>query len=237
MAEHTTGRAALSTEQQQRLDAVRNLLRMSKEPASKVHLADVDRFERQAGMTAEEKVYDTTNDQTPYKDSRMQQHFSNIKAIKAVKGAIVVEVDEENSLKEAKVSAFRALGPLADEKAIIQYVGDHALKTTVFSIPKFLRNLRILVSLVQIAPENFGDGHGGGQVKDILEEAVGAIRDARAYLKANKEKLPEALYDLLRGGDLKVTDKRKFADYLGSGWQAELDKKEKTTELLVGKSS
>ena len=237
MAEkHVTGREALTKEQQQRMDAVRELLRMSKKADAKIHLADIDRLERQAGMTAEEKVLDTARDQTPYKDSRMQQLFSDIKAIKSVRGAIVIEVDEESALKAAKVAAFRTLGPLADPKDIINYVGEHQFKTTVLSVPRFIRNLKLLISLVQAAPENFGLGTGGGQIHDIIEESIGAIRDARAYLKANKEKLPEALYDMLRGHDLQVTDKRKFADYLGKDWQAELDAKEQTTKLILGKA-
>ena len=236
MAEkHVTGREALSKEQQQRLDAVRNLLRMSKEPASKVHLADVDRFERQAGMTVAEKVADTANDQTPYKESRMQQYFDNIKSVKSVHGAIVIEVDEDKSLRAAKAAAFRALGPLADEKQIINYIGEHQSKTTVLSVPRFIQNLRNLASIVQVAPENFGYGKGGSQLKDFLDEAIGAIREARAYLKANREKLPEALYDMLRGHDLQVTDKNKFADYLGSGWEAELGNQERAKYLFVGK--
>ena len=237
MAEkHVTGREALSKEQQERMDAVRNLLRLSKEPASKVLLSDVDRFERQAGMTAAEKVLDTANDNTPYKDSRMQQDFGCIKAIKSVHGAIVIEVDEAKALKEAKVSAFRVLGPLATDKQIIDYVGEHQFKTTILSVPKFIRNLKSLISLAQVAPENFGLGTGGGHIHDILEDAVGAIRDARAYLRANKEKLPEALYDMLCGHDLQVTDKKKFVDYLGKDWEAELSVKEKVTNLVLGKA-
>lgn len=232
MAEKITGREALSTDQQQRMDAVRELLRRSKDPLDKVKLSDIDRFERQAGMTSAQMAKDLASDPTPYKDSQMQQHFGAIKRISAVNGAILIEVDEENSLQAAKLKAFRVLGPLADQETYFRYIEEHRAKTTMITVPKFIKHLRLLMAMVQIAPEHFGANSGGGEIRDIVDASMGAIRDARAYLRANKEKLPEGVYNYLRGGELQLTDKREFATYLGEDWEKDAENQYRASQAL-----
>lgn len=227
-----TGRDALSTEQQQRMDAVRELLKHSKDPVDKVKLQDIDKFERQAGMNPMQIIEDNKKIQTPYQDSAMQQHFSSIRRIVAVNGAILIEVDEDNSLQAAKLKAFRVLGPLASQEEYFKYIEDHRAKTTMLTVPKFIRNLKMMMSLVQIAPENFGANNGGGEVRDIIDAAMGAIRDARAYLRANKEKLPDGVYNYLRGGMLQTTDKREFAKYLGKDWEKDAENAYRASRTL-----
>ena len=227
-----TGRDALTQDQQQRMDAVRELLRHSKDPVDKVKLQDIDKFERQAGMDPMQIIKDNAKIQTPYQDSAMQQHFTSIRRIVAVNGAILIEVDEDDSLKAAKLKAFRVLGPLADQEEVFKYIEDHRAKTTMLTVPKFIRNLKMLMSLVQIAPENFGAANGGGEVRDIIDASMGAIRDARAYLRANKEKLPEGVYNYLRGGVMQTTDKREFVKYLGKDWEKDAENAYRASRTL-----
>jgi hypothetical protein len=223
MAEKITGREALSKDQQQRMDAVRELLRHSKDPIDKVELSDIDRFERQAGMDATQIIKDNDRHQSDYQNASVQQHFSAIRRIVAVNGAILIEVNEDDSLKAAKLKAFRVLGPLAPQEEVFKYIEEHRAKTTMLTVPKFIKNLKLMMSIVQIAPENFGANNGGGEVRDIIDASMGAIRDARAYLRANKEKLPEGVYNYLRGGEMQTTDKREFAKYLGKDWERDAE--------------
>lgn len=232
MADQITGREALSNDQKQRMDAVRELLRHSKDPIDKVKLSDIDRFERQAGMDATQIIKDNSRHQADYQHASMQQHFSAIRRIVAVNGAILIEVNEEDSLKAAKLKAFRVLGPLAPQEEVFKYIEEHRAKTTMLTVPKFIKNLKLMMQIVQIAPENFGADNGGGEVRDIIDASMGAIRDARAYLRANKEKLPEGLYNYLRGGEMQTTDKREFAKYLGNDWEKDAENSYRAARTL-----
>ena len=214
----------LTAEEQRRIDAVKNLLRESDKSIDKVKLADVERFERQAGMDFEERVKDLASDSTPYKDSRLQQNFSAIKKIVAVRGSIMIEVDEHDAQEAAKLQAFRVLGPLASPEEVFKYVADHASTTTLFSIPRFIKNLRILLMMMKTMPQYFGDGTGGGVAKDIVADSMAAIKEAREYLKLFRDAMPPGVYNLLRGGDVELRDQSKFVDYLGVGWESELMK-------------
>lgn len=212
----------LTKEEQNKIDAVKELLRRSDEPIDKIKLADVERFERQAGMDFEAKVKDTAKDTTPYKDSRLQQNFSAIRKIAAVRGSILVEVDEKSAEDAAKLQAFRVLGPLASPEDIFKYVEEHASKTTMFSIPRFIKNLRLLIMMMKTMPQYFGEGTGGGVAKDIVEDSLAAIKEAREYLKRFRDAMPPGVYQLLRGGDVQLTNPSEFVDYLGDGWESDL---------------
>ena len=69
-----------------------------------------------------------------------------------------------------------------------------------------------------------------------MDEALGAIRDARAYLKQHKNELPEEWYNFFAGGDVQTTDKRKFIEYLGKDWEhgvAQIGKESDAANILV----
>lgn len=229
----------LTAEEQRKIDAVKSLLRESDKPMDKVMLSDVERFERQAGMDFEDKVKDTARDTTPYKDSRLQQSFSAIKRISAVRGAILIEVDEKDAMDAARIQAFRVLGPLATQEELFKYIEEHASKTKLLSIPMFIKNLRILLSMMKTMPQYFGDGHGGSVAKDIVEASLAAIKDARAYLKKFQNAMPPGVFAMLNGGKVELTDQAKFVDYLGDGWESDLQKTDNVISahnLLVTKN-
>lgn len=215
----TTGREALSEEQKKQLDAIRELHRHSHDPADADKLRTIDKFERQAGMTAVQKMEDDGKEDYAYKGSQLNQLFTTIRRITSYKGYILIEVDEDKAEKQARVRAFHVLGPLATDEEYFKYVADHSNKTTLLTINKFMRNLKLLVTMVQQHPERFGLGSGGSAVRDVLDEAFGAIKEARAYLKTHRHEMPEWLYNFLRGGELQTTDKRKFIERLGDDWE------------------
>lgn len=230
---------ALTEKEKAKIDSVKRLLQMSNESIDKVKLADVERFERQAGMDFEERVKDTARDTTPYKDSRLQQNFSAIKKIVALRGCIYIEVDEHDAQEAAKLQAFRVLGPLASPEEVFKFVEEHASKSTLLSIPKFVRNLRVLMSMMKTMPQYFGEGTGGGAAKEIVEDSIAAIKEAREYLKKFRDAMPPGVYQLIRGGSIELTDTSKFVDYLGEGWESELTNMEKARQahnILVTKN-
>ena len=229
----------LTAEEKSKIEAVKKLLQESDKPIDKVKLADVERFERQAGMDFEERVKDMANDTTPYKDSRLQQNFSAIKKISAVRGAILIDVDEHDAMEAAKLQAFRVLGPLASQEEIFKYIEEHVSRTKLLSVPQFMKNLRLLICMMKTMPQYFGDGHGGSVAKDIVEASLAAIKDARAYLKKFQNAMPPGVFHLLNGGMVDLTDQSKFVDYLGEGWESDLQKTDNVIaahNLLVTKN-
>ena len=229
----------LTQEEKNKIESVKRLLQMSDKPIDKVKLADVERFERQAGMDFEERVLDLARDNTPYKSSRMQQRFSAIRKIAAVRGSILIEVDEQDSEEAAKLQAFRVLGPLASPEEVCKYVAEHTSRTTLLSIPRFVKNLRLILSMAKTAPEYFGEGTGGGTLKDIIEASKSAIREAREYLRRFKDAMPPGVYNMLRGGNVQLKNTAEFVTYLGEGWETELHKAGSITSahnLLVTKN-
>lgn len=219
-----TGRAALTDEQRAKLDALRELHAHSHDTVDKIKLRTIDKFERQAGMTVIQRVEDEAKDDYAYKGSGLNQMFSTIKRIVGYKGSILIEVDEAKSAEKAKLQAFQNLGPFATPEEIFKYVEDHTDHTVMLTIPRFIKNLRNFVAYVAGHPERFGKNTGGSAAREVMDEALGAIRDARAYLKQHKHELPEDWYNFFNGGDVQTTDKRKFIEYLGKDWETEVAK-------------
>lgn len=229
----------LTPEEKSKIDAVKRLLKESDKPMDKVLLSDVERFERQAGMDFEQRVKDMAQDSTPYKDSRLQQNFSAIRKISAVRGAILIDVDEHDAMEAAKIQAFRVLGPLATPEELYKYVEEHASRTKLLSVPQFMKNLKLLICMMKTMPQYFGDGHGGSVAKDIVEASIAAIKDARAYLKKFQNAMPPGVFAMLNGGMVELTDQAKFVDYLGEGWESDLQKTDNVVaahNLLVTKN-
>ena len=220
----TTGREALTPQQRAQLDAIRELHAHSHDPADKAKLRTIEKFERQAGMTVVQRAEDEAREDYAYKGTGLNQMFSTIKRIIGYKGSILIEVDEAKSAEKARLQAFHSLGPLASAEDIYKYVADHTDHTVLLTIPRFIKNLRTFVALVASHPEKFGKDTGGSAAREVMDECLGAIRDARSYLKQHKNELPEDWYNFLAGGDLQTTDKRKFVEYLGKDWEIEVSK-------------
>jgi hypothetical protein len=152
----------------------------------------------------------------------MQQHFACIKRITSVRGFIYMDINEDISLKDASLEAFRVLGPLASEEEIKKYIADHQIKCTLLTIPKFLRNLKFLVYMVRTAPELFGASRGGGTVRDIVADGLGAVRDALEYLRLHQNSIPPQLYKLWTEGSLETSKHEDFVKHLGLDYHSVL---------------
>lgn len=232
-------RKFITEEERRKIEAVKAELRRSEDPDDKLILNSTEAFERQDGMTLEEKLIDISRDNSPYKTSMMQQRFSSIKRIRAVRGSIYIEIDEHDSYKATRLQALRTLGPLTEPEQLKTYIAEHMNTSKLLSVPKFLRNLKLLSYMIQKAPQLFGEGTGGSTVRDILEDSRAAIREALEYLRKHRDTMPPALYKALTQTDFDVSNKAEFVTYLGDGWERELDDKERATtgtNLLLTKN-
>ena len=216
----TTANPTLSIEDQRKLESVKELLRLSKEPIDKVKLEDVARFELQAGMKPHEKLEDSAKYE--HKESNLQQHFACIKSIKAIRGYIYMDINEDVSFKDASLEAFRVLGPLASDEEVKKYIADHQIRCTLLTVPKFLRNLKFLVHMVRVSPELFGASRGGGTVRDIVADGLGAVRDALEYLRLHRNSIPPQLYKLWTEGSLETSKHEDFVKHLGVDYHSVL---------------
>lgn len=232
-------RKFITEEERKKIEQVKAALRMSEDPEDKLVLKSTEDFERQDGMTFEEKLQDIARDNSPYKTSMMQQRFSSIKRIRAVRGSIYIEIDEHDSYKATRLQALRTLGPLASPEELKTYIAEHMNTSKLLSVPKFVKNLKLLSYMVRKAPQLFGEGAGGSTVRDILEDARAAIKEALEYLRKHRDTMPPSLYKVLTTQDLDISNKAEFVTYLGGGWEKELDDKERATtgtNLLLTKN-
>lgn len=232
-------RKLITDEERRKIEAVKEELRRSEDHDDKLILKSTEDFLRRDGMTMEEKLMDMSRDDSPYKDSAMQQHFSSIKRIRALRGSIYIEIDEHDSYKATRLRALRTLGPLVSPEELKTYIAEHMNTSRLLSVPKFLKNLKLLAYMVRKAPHLFGEGTGGGTVKDILEESRAAIKEAIDYLKKNRDTMPASLYEVLTQKELDVTNKAEFVTYIGDDWEKELVDKERATtgiNLLLTKN-
>jgi hypothetical protein len=180
---------------------------------------EISKWEARAGMTPVERLNEIAKDDSLYKDDKLQQNFSSIRSIKAIKGWIVVDVDECDSRQAAIDAAFRVLGPLAPEADIKKYIAEHTKKTTMMSVRTFKRNLRTLAVMVAQLPQYFGAGKGGTAAKDLMKEGLAAIREAKEYIIKHANTIPPFMIEQMLGDELKTCDETKFATYLGEGWE------------------
>lgn len=230
-------RTPVTEKDRAKLDAVRNLLRASKDPNAALKLEDIDRFERQAGMTASEKIEDMKKDNSQYKEARLLQRFSSIKGIYGVRGCIYIDVDEHKSLEAAKLKAFRVLGPLAPAEEVKQYIANNTEHSKVLTVPMFRQNLQTVLMMVAHAPEYFGEGRGGGEIRDIVEASKAAIRDARGWLFKHRHVIPEQTYKMLASQPVQLNDEKDFALLLGDEWKKDLvaaANQSSATRLIIG---
>lgn len=200
--------------------AVNKLVSLCSNP--NVSPEEIAKWEKLASMNAVERLDEIAKDDTPYKEDKLQQNFSSIRAIKSVNGFIVIEVDEHDSRQAAIDTAFRVLGPLAPEKDIKNYIAEHTNTTTMMSVKKFKRNLRNLAVMVAQLPEYFGANKGGTVAKDIMREGLAAIRESKKYLIKNAHTIPPMILEALLGDELQTCDPEKFKTYLGEGWEDRL---------------
>lgn len=208
----------------ERTEAVRQLMSLDSLNITDVDLKRVAELESQANLSAVDKMQKLAEDSTPFKEDKLQQHFSAIKAITHVNGFIFIKVDEHNSRRAATEKAIRVLGLNAPVSQFNEYVANHTHQDTVLSVKSFVKRLRNLSLMVAMNPALFGSGRGGSNVNELFKEAKAAIKEARAWLIKNRADwlVDDKLRDELVSPDFMISDKTTINNLLGQGWERAL---------------
>lgn len=176
---------------------------------------------RLRAMTPAERVVEAGKRDRPYADSLMQCTFPSLRAIRHVNGVILLVADDVSATRQALAAVTDALGPDASAKEVLDKVDKTRVRTTLMSVSMFKRNLANVLALVNGNAQYFGAGTGGGQLKDIYQEGLAAIKEAEAYWRKENKILTEQLRSLMMSGS--ATDEASFDTILGKDWKKSLD--------------
>lgn len=208
-------------EMRARTEAVRRLMSLDSLNITDVDLHRVAELESQAKLSPVEKLQKLADDNTPYKEDKLQQHFSAIKSISHMNGFILIKVDEHNSRRAATEKAIKVLGLNAPLATFNEYVANHTHKDTVLSVKSFVKRLRMLSMMVAMNPNLFGSDRGGSNVRDLFKEAKEAIKEARKWLSKNRADWlkDDKIREELASPDFIISDKTSIDNLLGKGWE------------------
>lgn len=210
-------------QKKQQAAAVLELLKISKEKATDELLEKAKKLEARAKMSVVDQLKDMAEDRDPYADSKMQQTFPTIKNVVAIKGRILIIVDENYATKLALEEAVNVLGVLAKPQDIMEYVESHKNRTTLLTVGKFMRNMSNLLYLAKNHPDMFGSGTGGGPLKDFVEAARAAIKEAHDYLvKTYGNEVGDIPATEMGFNVPETTSLKEFAEILGDDWEEDL---------------
>lgn len=202
--------------------AVQKLMELDKLDISDVDLKEVSKLEEQAKKSPMEQMQDMAKEDTPYKLDKMQQHLSSIRCVKSIRGMIFIGVDHYSSRKAATERAIRVLGLHVSPEKLKEYVDAHAYKDTLMSVKKFVTKLRTLATEVAIAPELFGEGRGGSDIKEFFKESIEAVREARRFWEKfqNGDMLKsDAFREEVTAPDFSTSDTADIKNYLGDDYK------------------
>jgi len=200
--------------------AIRKALAMAEcERLSK--MAPHERFEEEAKR----------RQSNPYADSLMRVTFPSLRAIKHVKGVIMLVADDVAATKQAMAEAEDALGAGASPEEILKEAERRKVRTTLLSVGMFKRNLMNTLMLCNGHSELFGAGSGGGVLKDIYQEGMAAIQEAEKYWAKHNKVLTKEVKDFMNSGS--ATDERTFEILLGKDWKLD-DTLDHETKKLLG---
>lgn len=191
-------------------------------------IAEAERLEK---LPPHERLVEIAKQRQDVSDSLMRVNFPSLRAIKNVKGLILVVADETSALKQALKEAEAALGPKASPEQIMGYAEAHKVKTTLMSIKVFKRNLLTTLRLCNGHSEMFGAGSGGGALKDVFEEGAAAIREAEKYWEDHNNRISKELRDFMAVGT--SSDEDTFSLILGKDWKSD-DTLDPETKQLLG---
>lgn len=218
-------------ERRKKTQAVKDLLRMSDTAANAKTLKEIEERERLAGMTPLDQMQYLANRKVEYLDSKMQQHFPSLQAIKAVQGMILLIADEKKAYDAAVEYARQLVGievEMTDPEAFSKVVSDHWVHTTLMSVSRFRINFLTIMEAAAKYPQYFGDGRGGSVLRDVYKEARAAVLEAEAYLKKHGDELPEGALSVIDGPEFILDDPKQFERVLGFGWEKNLTREQQS---------
>lgn len=191
-------------------------------------IAEAERLEK---LPPHERLKEIAKQRANISDSLMRVNFPSLRAIKNVKGLILVVADPTSALKQAMKEAEAALGPTASPEQIMGYAEAHKVKTTLMSLKVFKRNLMTTLRMCNGHAEMFGAGSGGGALKDVFEEGAAAVKEAEKYWEAHNNRISKELKDFMSVGA--SSDENTFALILGKNWKSD-DTLDPETKKLLG---
>ena len=189
-------------------------------------IAEAERLEK---LSPSERILEAPKNRDKVTSDMMRVNFPSLRAIKHVKGVIMVVADPAEAMKQALIESQDILGPKASPDEVMQLAEKRRNKTTLMSVATFKRNLMNTLMLCNGHSEMFGAGSGGGALKDIYQEGVAAIREAEKYWAKENKHLTKELKDFMNGAGI-TNDDASFDVILGTGWRTTLD--EDTKKLL-----
>lgn len=229
MTDAEKNKAAELEDRKKKTQAVKDLLRMSDTAANARLLKEVEERERVAGMTPIDQMQYMANRDVEYLDSKMQQQFPSLQAIKAVQGMILLIADEKKAYDAAVDYARQLVGievEMTDPERFMKVVSDHWVHTTLMSVSRFRINFLTIMEAAAKYPHYFGDGRGGSVLRDIYKEARAAVLEAEAYLRKHGDELPEGALAVIDGPEFVLDDPKQFERVLGFGWEKNLTKEQ-----------
>ena len=192
-----------------------------------IALAEADRLEK---LPPHERLQEIAKQRQACSDSLMRVNFPTLMAIKAIKGVIMLVVDDHRALQEAIKVAEHTLGPKATQQQILDHAEKNKTRTTLMSVSTFKRNLALVLRMCNGHAEKFGYGSGGGQLKDLFAEAQAAIQEAEKFWERNNTKLTKEMHDFMNNGQ--TNDEKMFSLILGKNWKEESSLDDDTKKLL-----
>lgn len=178
----------------------------------------IEEAERLEKLPPHERLREMAKRRVEYADSLMQVTFPTLKAIKHVNGVIMLVADSTAAMKQAITEAEALLGPAASHADVMAEAERRRNKTTLMSVRTFKRNLLNTLQLCNGRAEMFGAGTGGGQLKDIYNEGVAAIREAEKFWAKENKNLTKEVKDFMNGAGV-TNDESSFAMILGPDWK------------------
>ena len=208
-----TKRRKSKTVNQQRITVMPNAKEVAERRAAA--LAEAERLEK---LAPHERIMEAAKARDRVTADMMRVSFPSLRAIKHIKGVIMVVADPTESMKQAIVEAENILGPKAPHDEIMKLAERRRNKTTLMSVNTFKRNLMNTLMLCNGHAEMFGMGSGGGALKDIYHEGVAAIKEAEKYWAKENKHLTKELKDFMNGPGVS-SDADTFGIILGEDWK------------------
>jgi hypothetical protein len=208
------------TEAEKRTKAVKELLKACESDENHAKLEHIEKLERRAKMTPTEQLEDMANEEhKPYADDALQQRFDCLKDIQHINGFIMLIADTAKSRVKAMDKAFAVLGEHADPQELVKYADEHTLYDTVMSVHNFEKHLRLVLTMAAQAPHLFGYGRGGSELRELVERARAAMKEAHDWFKQHNNTVNVDLYKALCSDETVCTEEGKFNLLLGNNWK------------------
>lgn len=179
-------------------------------------------------MKPHERVlhYADKRSKDPYGNLNMAIRFPDVRAITHFNGFILVIIDEKQAFNRAVKIATENQGPHATAVDIMQEAQRRAVKTTALPLKTFITNLRFISQFTTNSPYYTSlDASKKTELRDLLEDAMAAIRDAKKYRHHHPD---EFMVENIRTEDGRLLSGeypvqiKDFAITFGANWKSKL---------------